>query len=254
MPVKIWDRSPEGNLISSIRTSRRIGLSRGEAFREEAEELDRCLDHMLDRAVELTSSAVVVGADAEAFTKRWALGRALAESNILESPHLEPDERNDLWIALARKCRLGIRATGEELAAWRALIPQRDSEPKKMADDYFSRGVWLQEQELESAILVFGGRLQNAHHLHNKGAIRSLRMRKVLTQWLKSLDLSVQAEITREKPFGEMTKVLAARWPARGPGSAKRPIHYSDEDLFMEISKVLTPVVERWIPEDQLPD
>ena len=99
MPVKVWDRSPDGNFTSSIRTTRRTGLFRGEAFREEAEELDRHLDRMLDRAVQLTSSAVTQGTESEAFVKRWALGRAVAEEEILEFPHLEPDERKDLWTA-----------------------------------------------------------------------------------------------------------------------------------------------------------
>ena len=251
MPVKVWDRNPDGNFTSSIRTTRRTGLFRGEAFREEAEELDRHLDRMLDRAVQLTSSAVTQGTESEAFVKRWALGRAVAEEEILEFPHLEPDERKDLWTALARKCRLGVRASGELEETWRGLVPDRDSDPKVLRDDYFSQGAWLQEQDLEACVTLFGGRLQNAHHLHNKGAIRSLRMRNVLTHWVASLDSDIRSQMTRQKPFGEITKVLAARWPARGPGSAKRPIHYSDEELFLEVSKVLAPVVRRWLSEAQ---
>ena len=51
MPVKIWERSSDGSLSSSIATIRPAGL-RGEEFRTEADALDREIDRMLDRAVE----------------------------------------------------------------------------------------------------------------------------------------------------------------------------------------------------------
>jgi hypothetical protein len=37
-------------------------------------------------------------------------------------------------------------------------------------------------------------------------------------------------------------KAAAQRWPAKGPGSAKQPIHYQLEQLRGELESLLTPV------------
>ena len=244
MPIKIWDRSPNGTLASSVRTSRPSTL-RGEEFREEAEALDRQIDQMLDRAVELTSSVQHQSSESQAFARRWSLGRALAESNLLGSPYLEFDERKDLWIALARKCRLGIRASGQPEVEWASLIPERESDPLYIERDVFARGLWLQEQELHQAEATFGSKLFNAKELHSRAAVNSKELRDALARWFDSLCESRRAQLTASKIFSAITKTLAARWPSRGPGSAKRPIHYTEEKLYNELCRVLGPLVDQ---------
>ena len=244
MPVKIWDISPDGILTNSIHTTRRSTL-RGEEFREEANALDRQLDQMLDRALELTSSVQTPGSESLAFAKRWSLGRALAESKVLDSPYLELDERKDLWTALARKCRLGIRASGEPEKDWIGLIPEREADPIYIERDVFSRGLWLQEQDLDQARLTFGSRLFNAKELHSRAAINSKQLRDALARWFDGASESRRRQLTTSKTFSHIAKALAARWPSRGPGSAKRPVHYSKNDLYAELCKVLDPLADQ---------
>ena len=80
MPVKIWNHE-DGKLTNRVETSRGDSY-RGERYRSDAEALDRELDGMLDRALELSASAKVRGAEQQAFIKRWAVGRALMESGL----------------------------------------------------------------------------------------------------------------------------------------------------------------------------
>ena len=242
MPVKIWDRSSEGLLTNSVHTTRPTTL-RGEEYRGEAEALDQQIDQILDRAAGLTSSAQTQGAASLAFIERWSLGRALAEASLLESSYLELDERKYLWAALARKCRLGVRASGQPAKEWTGLIPEREADPSRIERDVFSRSLWLQEQELSQAQVTFGSRLFNAKELHNREAINSKQLRDALARWLSGLNETRRAQLTSSKTFSAIAKALAARWPSRGPGSAKRPVHYSEEDLYHELCEVLDPRV-----------
>ena len=119
MPVKIWNRD-NGVLSSTVETLRPSSL-RGELFRFEAEALDGEIDAMLDRAVELAADVETTEAEQRAFVKRWAVGRALMESGLLQSDYLDPGEQMSLWQAIARKCRLGVRADGSSEEAWQEL-------------------------------------------------------------------------------------------------------------------------------------
>ena len=49
--------------------------------------------------------------------------------------------------------------------------------------------------------------------------------------------------------YAQLAKALRSRWPSRGKGSAKRPVHYGPEDLLEETRKVLNPLVERLLEE-----
>lgn len=241
MPVKLWGRDDSGTLTSTIRTTRRTGLG-GEEFRDEAEPLDKQTDAVLDRAAELSSTGA---AESQDFVKRWAIGRAVAESKLLDSPHLEPDERGFLWSAMALKCRLGIRASGEAPEErWRGLIPERDTEPTRIKRDIFAMGHWLQEQELEKALATFGGNLKNADEIQRREALRSERVRSALYRWFSLQDPHHRTYLFKGKQFSRIAKALRKRWPSRGPGSAKRPEHYSDKDLDEEMRRVLAPIAE----------
>ena len=240
MPVKIWNR--EGaTLTTSVETTRKDSF-RGERYRSDAEALDREIDSMLDTAAELSEKTPAEASDQKTFVKRWAVGRALMESKLLQSPHLDADEMRWLWLAIARKCRIGVRANGDAEGAWRELIPNRATDPSRIERDVFAVSLWLQEQEIEAAMLAFGGKFGNAQKFHNRKAIRALNLREALARWMEHQPSEIRTCLSNIRWFAGVMKALATRFPDRGPGSAKRPGHYSDEDLYLEVLKTLDPV------------
>ncbi len=242
MPVKIWSRE-NGTLTNSVETSRGDSY-RGERYRPDAEALDREIDQMLDRALELSASVSAEASEQAAFVRRWAVGRALAESGILQSKHLESQETKTLWQAIARKCRLGVRADATSEERWHELIPERESDPKRIERDVFAIGLWLQEQELSAAMWTFGAKFHNARRLHGRGAINPKQLRDALARWFENSPPSLRVILTRRRNFEALARALAARFPARGPGSAKRPVHYSDKELYGEVCRVLDPLAK----------
>ena len=88
----------------------------------------------------------------------------------------------------------------------------------------------------------FGASLSNAREIHSRGAINSKNMRDSLARWFWELTTSRRAEFTKNESYIQLVKALARRFPARGLGSAKRPVHYSEEELYEEVRKVLDPI------------
>ena len=240
----MWDLDESGNLTSTIRKEGQTGL-RAEESRPQAEALDREIDKLLDKAVNL-----LVEQDPNPrhndFAKRWAIGRAIADSRILDSTHMEPGERADLWRAMARKCRLGVRHTGKKSprSKWKGLIPGREMEPKRIQDDIFGLGMWLQEQELEDARLAFGNGLHNAKQIWSREALRSRNFRDALAAYFSELGEKEREQLYVIPQYAQLAKALRSRWPSRGKGSAKRPVHYSPDALLEETRKVLDPLAE----------
>ena len=60
-------------------------------------------------------------------------------------------------------------------------------------------------------------------------------------------------ELTKTGNFEQLAKALVKRFPARGPGSAKRPVHYSENELYEEVRKVLDPIAADLVPEKGQP-
>ena len=242
MPVKLWNINESGAYISFIATNRRSGLG-GEEFRWEADAMDAELDKVLDRAADLATPASKEKSNRTLFVKRWAMGRSIAESGILQSPHMVGESRSNLCLAMARKCRLGIRASGEHEPRWCGLIPDRETEPKRIEADIFGLGMWLQDQELEDAIATFGGGLHNAKQIWSGEPLRAERFRNALGRWFAEHDTAQLDHLYRIPQYAVIAKSLRRRWPSRGPGSAKRPAHYDLPSLISEIRQVLDPVV-----------
>ena len=244
MAVKLWDVDESGHLTSSIRRKGKSGLE-AEGYRPQADDLDARIDRLLDTTLE------VLGREDpnprhNTFAKRWAIGRGIAESSILEPDNLEPSERADLWRAMARKCRLGIRHDGkrETKSPWKDLIPERDIEPKRIERDIFGLGMWLQEQDLNDAKVTFGEGIQNAKHIWSGEALRSRNFRNALATYFWEREQEELEILYRIPQYDILAKALRQRWPSRGKGSAKRPVHYGDSELLQEIQKVLDPQVE----------
>lgn len=238
MPVKIWDQDDRGRYTSRIQTSLNVGLG-GEEYRADAEELDVQIDAVLERAVHLLPETTNSRDKSREFVKRWAIGRAITESGILQSPHIAFEPRVHLWLAMARKCRLGIRSTGVVEHRWSSLIPKRELEPNRIERDIFALGLWLQEQDLDDALDAFGGRLANAREIHRRESLRSINLRNALARWCRASDPDKRSEFFQAKEFVAIAKTLQRRWPSRGPGSAKRPVHFADGDLDRELGRVL---------------
>ena len=249
MPVKIWDRTSDGVLTSRVETSR-VNSFRGELFRADAEALDEEIDRMLDCAVTLSAHEPPLGARQQAFVKRWSIGRALAESSLPESEYLETAEQKWLWLAIARKCRLSVRSDGSPAKRWRGLIPDRELDPTRIERDVFAMGRWLQEQEIGQATASFGASLTNAREIHRRGAISSRNLRDALARWFSELSREHRADLTKNTNFVQLAKALAERFPARGPGSAKRPVHYAEDELYEEVRRVLDPIAAQLAPLD----
>lgn len=236
MPVLVWDRNNNGEVSSQVLTSRRTAFG-GEEFRSEADKLDRKIDDTLGSAVDLVSHLAASRQDSK-FACRWALGRALAESNITHSDELDTAEQKFLWLALARKCRLGIHANGEISDTWNSLIPHRDSDPKRIERDVFTLGLWLQEQEFLEAKVTLANSLTNAREMFRRKALSSLKMRRALFRWIFEVR-GIDPSLTTSE-FEDITKKLCKRWPGKGPGSAKQPVHYEcEEDLYRDVVAVL---------------
>ena len=221
MAVKLWDLDELGNLTSTIRKAGKTGMG-AEESRPQAEALDREIDRLLDKAMDLLVQQDPNPRHTE-FAKRWAIGRAIAESRVLDSPHMEPGERADLWRAMARKCRLGVRHNGKKnpRSKWKGIIPGREMEPKRIQDDIFGLGMWLQEQELEDAKLAFGQGLHNAKQIWSREALRSKNFRDSLAAYFSELGEDEREHLYVIPQYAQLAKALRSRWPSRERGQPR---------------------------------
>jgi len=238
MPVKVWELDPKGRLVSEIKTDWDVDVLLDER-RREAEELDRQLDGVLDNAATQVEEVErkVPGMPPE-FLRAWAIGKALRTSAVAEHPAVKGERRELLWRALARKCRLGARADASTDDRWIDLRPKGAGEPRREGGklDYFEMCLWLSEQDFAHARSTFGGHIRNVWQMLERPTLRVLKVRSALQVLLVA---SGNEDLTRPSTFAEMMKTLRARWPDRGPGSAKRPVHYSFDELKAEMESVL---------------
>lgn len=239
MPVKIWSIDEQQGVISHIESDRPTRWT-SEELREEAEELDRLLDRVLDSAVDSVRHWHKVGLPLE-FLRAWAVGHSLRTSEISDVPALRNEQPYRVWQALASKCRTGCRADRTIEQSWKGLRPKRAGEPRREGGrlDYFEMCRWLAEQDLEDAAATFGGHVRNVWQMLERPSLRPIVLRRAFLGWLRSLPEESRNELLEPKTFAEMMKVLRRRWPDRGPGSARRPIHYQNEDLRQEIGRQL---------------
>ena len=243
MPVLEWSESKSIGYSSVVRTTL-PGDFGGEEHRQAAQALDKQMDAMLDNAVRLTKDASRMDKGSLQFVRRWSLGRALDESGLMGSTHLNAGEEKLLWEALGNKCRLSVTATAQHQPAWQDLIPPRETNPQRIERDVFARGLWLQQQDLEHAATTFGANLKNQDTLHARSALRSLKLRDALRRWFNTIETERRTALWAAGAYLQLTRALASRWPGSGPGSAKRPIHYDQKELYDELKRVLDPVAE----------
>ena len=238
MPVLVWELTAKG-ARSTVETTRRFAFT-VEELRHEAELLDRELDTVLDTTVAEVAKLEAGGAHVE-FVRAWSIGSALRESDVLTGPPMRNEPRHLLWLALAQKCRTGIRSDERTDSRWEALRPSTAREPRREGRklDYFEMCLWLAEQPFEEAVQTFGGSVRNVWQMLERPTLRPLVVRQAFREWLQQQDDDVRAELLTPGEFPELMKALRARWPDRGPGSAKRPVHYTEQQLTAEIAAVL---------------
>ena len=244
MPAKIWHQGDQG-LYSQIETDR-IRVWTPEEHRAEAEELDYALDSVLDHALARVQEQVHRGAPV-GFLRAWAVGSALRDSHVFESPALKNERSQLLWKALSRKCRTGARSSDGEEPDWMDLRPKGVEEPRREGGrlDYFEMCRWLAEQDFDDGLATFGGHVRNVWQMLERPSLRPMVLRQAFLRWLYSLSDSMRERCVEPKIFPELMKVLRKRWPDRGPGSAKRPVHYEEETLAVEIGMLLNPHLPR---------
>lgn len=242
MPVIVWELTDEGPR-GTVETDWQVFTP--EEVREEAEELDRSLDVILDGALKMASEVALAKAPPE-FTRAWAIGASLRQASILEAPALVNEPRQRLWLAMARKCRTGIRADASLSAEWQSLRPSATREPRREGArlDHFEMCLWLSEQSFDDAAFTFGGSVRNVWQMLERPTLRPLVVRGALKAWLQSLPTATRENAVQPTMFPGLMKALRSRWPDRGPGSAKRPVHFDADTLAKEVSRILQPLTE----------
>jgi hypothetical protein len=244
MPVKIWEIK-DGLLTSHVVTDwERVWTA--EEFRVEADDLDGKLDAILDAAVARVEKEHSTNVSLE-FVRAWAIGACLNESDVLQSAAMRREQPQLLGLALARKIRVGARADGSRTDNWSDLRPHRIEEPRREGHklDHFAMCRWLAEQSLEESIDTFGGSVRNAWQMLERPTLaRAPVLRSALLRWLRSLPIEARNHCYERNVFAEMMKTLRRRWPERGPGAAKKPIHYSEPQLEDELKRLLAPFAQ----------
>jgi len=247
MPARIWEQDASGGFFSTIfrqkRGSRRpVSSARPEDF-SVAANLDVAIDGAFDEAEALRVQVARDGVPAM-FTRNWAVGRALANSQLFEHPALKPEEPDLAYRALAAKARFLKRSDGTTASNWTQLRPEFRDAPtnregrQKGRPDHWEMCVWLAEQEFDDAVDTFGGSTRNVWQMLDRKSLRPLVLRQALRNWLAALPPATATELTSSKGFPELMKALGERWPARGRRPAKQPLHYSEPELRSEIARI----------------
>lgn len=243
-PVLVWEIE-DGKPSSIVETDWEFHWT-PEEFRAQAEALDSNLDDVLTQALAYAGRYTHDDTEGSPFLRAWAVGRSLNESGVLDSKPMSRERPERLWRALAAKCRIGIRSTGESEPDWRELRPSTERRPRREGGrlDYFEMCRWLAEQDFDDARTVFGGSVRNVWQMLERPALRPSVVRRALLGWLRSLPPGEERRVTDPRTFPELMKALRRRWPDRGPGSAKRPGHYDLESLAAEMAPLLRPFVD----------
>lgn len=240
----MWHENQDGKRYTKVKTSWNTEFD-GEEHRDLAETLDAEIDKVLDNAVKLMDSRLELGAKRE-FIRTWSLGRAVAQSSILDHKAMQNEVRLNLWQAMEQKALLGIRSNGDTETGWRRVRSKVMHVTSRPDHHLFEVGLWMQQQEFKDAMTVFMGRASNAEKAFRRLSMRSLKMREALQRWISKQDDNMHAWLFKTANYeGIFCKAVIKRWPAQGPGSAKRPEHYTQERLDRELAKTLEPIIQQ---------
>lgn len=245
MPIKVWSDS-EGDLASQI-WSNWDHVVTVEEHRTAAEELDHEFDLLLDTAAEnLQRDLGLFQERPSPFVQAHSVGSSLAEEDVLNHPSLLAEPEQFRWAALAIKCRLGARSNGTRTGQWSHLRPPNEAIPRREGGrdrsgkgDYFQMCIWLAEQTLVEAADTFGGSIRNVWQMFDRPTLHPVDVRRGLLSWLERQSPTSKEQLTTTTSFPELMKVLVKRWPAKGPGSAWKPIHMSQGEIELQMNTLL---------------
>lgn len=243
MPVLMWLENEDGKRYTKVKTSWNTEFD-GEEHRDLAEALDAEIDKVLDNAVKLMDSRLELGAK-RGFIRTWSIGRSIATSGILQHEAMQNEFRINLWQAMDQKALLGIRSNGDTETSWRRVRSKVMHATSRPDHHLFEIGLWLQQQEFKDAATTFMGSSGIAADWFTRTVVRSLKMRQAINHWISKLEPEHQQWFSTKTNDRAIIRALAKRWPARGPGSAKRPEHYSQKRLDRELAKTLEPIIQQ---------
>lgn len=233
----------QGRLYSQVVTGWDTVLV-SEEYRPEAREFDALLSDVLDEAADRSAELLVSHPDADpVFARAWAVGASLNRVDLRSHPAMRRESESLVWRLLAAKCRYGARSEHRREDRWRSLRPMRAEEPRREGRrlDHFAMCRWLAEQSFEDADATFGGHVRNVWQMLERASLRPLVLREAFLRWLQSLSGDRRRRLLEPREFPTLMKALQSRWPARGPGSARKPIHYPADELEREMARVLAP-------------
>ena len=243
MPVLMWLENEDGKRYTKVKTSWSTEFD-GEEHRDLAETLDTEIDKVLDSAVKLMDSVLHLGAQPE-FIRTWSMGRSISASGILQHEAMQNEVRINLWQAMEQKALLGIRSNGNAEIGWRKVRSNVNHVISRPDRHLFEIGLWMQQQEFVDAMMVFMGRTTNPERAFLRQSMRSLKMREALQRWISNQHDGMLSWLSKTSNYVGIYKAVAKRWPDRGPGSAKRPEHYSEERLDRELARILDPLIQQ---------
>lgn len=249
MPVLMWLENEDGKRYTKVKTSWNTEFD-GEEHRDLAEVLDAEIDKVLDNAVKLMDSRLELGAK-RGFIRTWSIGRSIATSGILQHEAMQNEFRINLWQAMDQKALLGIRSNGDTETSWRRVRSNVKNANLRPDRHIFEVGLWLQQQEFGDAISTFMGSSGIASVWFRYPAVRSLKMRQAIQSWISEHKPEHEYWFSLIENHDAIGRAIVKRWPAQGPGSAKRPEHYSQERLDTELAKILEPIIQQAKPPKQ---
>jgi len=237
--------------------------NRDEKYAKEAKAVDRnvdsILDNSLDKLSEIRNSQKNYKSHKE-FFRDYAVGTSIIQSKILEHPFIIGDGSRDkprellvdsgntdmiidkglniaFYTAIGVKATLGKSLDFHEEVRWENLRPLRKDASKKGTKraggkkDIYARAVYLAEQELETALLTFGGKVDLVAGAFER-SLESLALRNAIAKYHEQFVPEERERFYKREIRREMYKRLNKIFPKTGAGSSKSPDNYSGKELL----------------------
>jgi len=263
MPFLYW-LDDEGYIIST-----QWNKNHEDEFEEEAKIVDRLLDEIFDESL-ITLSKIKKEKndykDHKEFFRDYAVGRSIIESGILEHEYISGDgtkskppelltdtgnyemivekgQNISFFTAIGKKASMGKSLDYYEIDRWEELRPVRKGSTKKGEKrdsgkkDIYARAVYLAEQDLDLAILTFGGKVDLVAGAFERN-LDSIKLRNAIARFCEQYDLGERERYYTREVRREMYKKLNKLFPSRGPGSSKSPENYSEDILLETLNKI----------------
>jgi hypothetical protein len=264
MPFLHW--TDEGSIAIITQWSDRDPIE----YEKEAIVVDKILDKILTNAqnifIELEKIYGPFNLKSSAFYREYSVGKSLNESKLLEDPLIKgsgtkdrpPELLNDktgkvkdvesgfadskigLFSSLGNKTVNGYsHALGNDADRWKNLRPDGKNQGAKRSgkQDNFSRASYLAEQDIENALLSFGGIVDNVSGFHERTNF-TLNLKNAVAEVYKLIPEQSRKNYYSRSVTRPMYKDLKALFPATGPGSAKQPVHFGEEELIKTLKNI----------------